>query len=256
MTTHRTIAALLCAAALSGCEENAVQELLVSPPAAAQVKFFNFGVGAPNVNFYANNTKVTGVSSTTGTESTLGTAYGAAAAGGFYVALPPGQYDLSGRITATTDKDLPVSHVITTLEPGKRYSMYQSGFYNTTTKTTEAFIIEDPLVIPTNFAVASVRFVHAIPNADPMVLIAKAITPDSTEYPLGAAVGYKGAGTFTTIAPGVYNLRTRYVGSTANVITRNGVSFSNGKIYTITARGDITSTATTRVPTLDNTANY
>ena len=70
MNRLRIIAALFCAALL-GCDKNAVQDLLVSPPAAAQVKFFNFGVGAPNVNFYANDTKVTAISSTVGSEATI-----------------------------------------------------------------------------------------------------------------------------------------------------------------------------------------
>ena len=255
MNRLRIIAALFCAALL-GCDKNAVQDLLVSPPAAAQVKFFNFGVGAPNVNFYANDTKVTAISSTVGSESTIGTAYGAAAAGGFYVAITPGQYDLNGRISATTDKDLPVSHVNTTLASGKRYSVYQSGFYNTTTKTVEAFVIEDDFAIPTSFAVASVRFVNSISNASPMALYARATTADSTVFPIGAEVAYKSAGAWTSIPTGSYDLYTRYAGSSTNVILRTAVGFSGGRVYTVTARGDITSAATTRVPTLDNTANY
>ena len=244
-----------CAAVL-GCDKNAVQELVAPPPAAAQIKFFNFGVGAPNVNFYAGNTKLTGISSTTGVESTLGTAYGVAAAGGFYVAVAPGQYSLSGRITATTDKDLAVSNVNATLAAGKRYSLYQSGFYSTTTKTVEAFVIEDDFTLPTNFTAASVRFVNSISNANPMVLYARATTVDSTVYTLGADVAYKSAGAFTSIPTGSYNLFTRYTGSTTNVITRTAVGFLGGRVYTVTARGDITSTAAARVPTLDNTANY
>jgi uncharacterized protein DUF4397 len=255
VNSHRIIAALFCVAVL-GCDKNAVQELVAPPPAAAQIKFFNFGVGAPNVNFYANDKKLTGISSTTGVESTLGTAYGAAAAGGFYVAVDPGQYDLNGRITAATDKDTAVSHVNTTLAAGKRYSLYQSGFYNTTTKKVEAFFIEDDFAIPTSFAVASVRFVNAISNANPMALYARAITADSTVFPIGAEVAYKSAGAWTSIPTGSYDLYTRYAGSTTNVILRTAVGFSGGRVYTVTARGDITSAATTRVPTLDNTANY
>lgn len=251
----RIVAALSCVALL-GCDKNAVQDLLVSPPAAAQVKFFNFGVGAPNVNFYANDTKLTAISSTVGSESIIGTAYGAAAGGGFYVAVDPGQYDLNGRITATTDKDLAVSHVNTTLATGKRYSLYQSGFYNTTTKTVEAFIIEDDFTTPTSFAVASVRFVNSISNANPMTLYARATTADSTVVAIGGDVAYKSAGPWTSLPTGSYDLYTRYTGSTTNLILRTAVGFAGGRVYTVTARGDITSSATARVPTLDNTANY
>jgi len=55
----------------------------------------------------------------------------------------------------------------------------------------------------------------------------------------------------------VYNLAARYPDSTSNAITRTGVSFLAGRIYTIGARGDITVTSTTATnrPILDNTAN-
>ena len=154
------------------------------------------------------------------------------------------------------DKDTAVSHVNTTLAAGKRYSLYQSGFYNTTTKKVEAFIIEDNFAIPTSFAVASVRFVNAISNANPMALYARATTADSTVYPISGDVAYKSAGAWTSIPTGSYDLYTRYAGSTTNLILRTAVGFSGGHVYTVTARGDITSTATTRVPTLDNTANF
>ena len=116
MTRHLKFAALLCAAAVSACGNDANQLLATSAPAAAQVKFFNFGVGSPGVNFYANTTKMTAIGSATGTESTTGTTYGNAGASGLYTAIAPGQYDLAGKIAATTDKDLAISHVNATLE--------------------------------------------------------------------------------------------------------------------------------------------
>jgi hypothetical protein len=44
---------------------------------------------------------------------------------------------------------------------------------------------------------------------------------------------------------------------TTNAIARTAVSFSAGKVYTISARGDMTvvSTTATNRPFLDNTAN-
>ena len=41
---------LCCAIALAGCEKNAVQDITGSLP-GARIKFFNFGVNAPQVNF-------------------------------------------------------------------------------------------------------------------------------------------------------------------------------------------------------------
>ena len=255
MTTQRAIAAALLAVSLTSCDKDAVQEL-TGPVAGSYVKFFNFGVNAPSVNFYANDEKVTAIQSTTGTESTLGVAYGAVGLGGFYSALDPGQYALTGRISAATDKDLTISTVNTTLEDGKRYSFYMSGFYNTTTKTVEGFVVEDVYAEEIDYSTAYVRFVNAISNANPMTMYVKNTTTQA-ESAVGGVVAYKSAGAFTAVPPGLYDLSTRFTGQTTNAIARTGVSFAAGRIYTITARGDITVTSTTATnrPFLDNTTN-
>ena len=74
---------------------------------------------------------------------------------------------------------------------------------------------------------------------------------------VGAEVAYMGAGAFTAVPNGVYNLGTRYAGVGTNAISRTLVSFVAGRVYTIGARGDITivSTTATNKPFLDNTAN-
>lgn len=255
MTSHRAYVALLSAALLTSCDKTAVQDI-AGPVAESRVKFFNFGVNAPSVNFYANDAKVTAIVSASGTESTLGVAYGAVGSGGFYSALDPGQYTFAGKISATVDKDLAISTVNATLESGKNYSFYISGFYNTTTKTVEGFVVEDPFPAEINYAQASVRLVNAMSNANAMQLFAKN-TVTGAEVQVGGAVAYKGAGAFTDVPGAVYDLFTRYAGSTTNVITRTAVSLSAGRIYTISARGDITVTSTTATnrPFLDNTAN-
>ncbi len=256
MTKHRILAALLCAALLASCEKNAVQVLPTAAIPGGRVKFFNFGVNAPGVNFYAGNTKMTAILSGTGQEATTGVAYGGAGNGGVYLAITPGAYTLTGRIAATTDKDLPIATLDTTIADGKYYSFYMSGFYNTTAKTVDAFMLEDPVVPPTDYSVAYVRFVHAMSNANPMTLYGRhTVTGDTVT--VGGAVAYKGAGAFTAIPSGVYDLFTRYTDSTTNKISRTGVSFLGGRVYTVGARGDITITSTTATnrPILDNTAN-
>jgi hypothetical protein len=244
MTRYRILAALLGAIVLASCEKNAVQVLPTADLPGARIKFFNFGVNAPGVNFYANERKMTAISSGTGQEANTGVAYGAAGAGGFYTVIAPGQYTLAGKIAAATDKDVAISNLPATLEDGKAYSFYQSGFYNTTAKTVDAFIVEDAFVPEIDYSVAYVRFVHAISNANPMTLYARN-TVDSTEVAVGAEVAYKSAGTFTALPAGVYDLRTRYAGVSTNAISRTGVSFLAGRVYTIGGRGDITVTSTT-----------
>jgi hypothetical protein len=255
MNKHTSIAVLLCAAVLSACGENAVQDI-TGPLPSARVKFFNFGVNAPGVHFYANTTKMAAISSATGVESTIGTIYGGVTSGGFYSAIAPGQYTVTGKIAAAIDKDLAISTVTATVADGKSYSVYLSGFYDATAKTVEGFVVEDAYPAAIDYTQAYVRFVNAISNASPMTLYAKNTTT-TTEVPVGAAVAYKAAGAFTALPVGVYDLNTRFAGATANVISRTAVSFVAGRVYTIGARGDITivSTTLTNRPFLDNTAN-
>ncbi|MBK8649286.1 MAG: DUF4397 domain-containing protein [Gemmatimonadetes bacterium] len=255
MNRYRALVALLCAVVLASCDKNAVQEI-TGPLPTSRIKFFHFGVNAPGVNFYANTTKMTATTSATGVESTTGVVYGGVGSGGLYSAIAPGPYTLSGKIAATVDKDLAIASVNATIADGKAYSLYLSGFYNTTTKTVEGFVVEDNFPATIDFSQATVRFVNAISNANPLTLYAKN-TLTGTEVPVGAAVAYKAGGAFVTLPNGTYDLNARYTGGTANVITRTAVSFSAGRVYTIGARGDITITSTTATnrPFLDNTTN-
>ena len=244
-------AALVCAAALAGCsfDKNAVQEITTPDVPSSAVKFFNFGVGTPSVNFYANDTKLTAITSTTGAESTTGVAQGGTGNGGFYNALAPGQYTLTGKISAATDKDLAISNLAAQIADGKYYSYYISGIYNTTSKSAESFIVEDalPAFDP---AFAYVRFVNAISNSTPQSLSVKHTTSGAV-VAIGGATAYKAASGFIAIPPGTYDLTT-------GLVVRTGVSFANGRVYTIAARGDatISSTGTSaNRPQLDNTAN-
>ena len=248
MTTSRSLAALVCCVALAACSKEGMPSISAPAPGAA-VKFYNFSTGAPNVNFYANDIKLTGVNSTSGTEATTGTAFGGVAAGGFYSGLTPGGYTLSGRITATADNGLAIATVPTTLADGKFYSFYLSGPYNTTTKQSDYFMLEDAIPPAIDFTVATVRFVNGVYNGTgPMTLWARntatGFTNDSVS--VGGAVAYKTTGGFVTFPGGVYDLTTRYTGSNTAVITRTAVSFSAGRVYTVSARTGAV---------LDNTAN-
>jgi hypothetical protein len=265
MNRSNSLTALLCVALLSACGDSAVQKITTALPGSA-IRFYNFGVCGttqtattscmPSVNFYANATKMTAISSTTGAESSLGTAYAAVGNAGLYSGIAPGPYTISGRISAAgADKDAPVSNTPVTLGDGKIYSYYLSGFYNTTAKTVDSFITEDNLPA-IDFSVTYVRFVNAIGNSSPMTLYAKNTT-SGIETAIGAETAYKFAGAFVSLAPGTYDLSTRLSGSSANAISRTAVAFVPGKVYTVSARGDITIVSTTAInrPVLDNTAN-
>src|ERR1700682_5148568 len=119
MHRQSSIAALLCAGLLSSCGKDAVRDISGPPPAASRIRFFNFGVNAPGVNFYANTAKMTAITSATGTESTPGIAYGGEGAGAAHSAIARGQYTLAGKIAAATDKDLAISTVTATIADAK-----------------------------------------------------------------------------------------------------------------------------------------
>ena len=267
MRRYTFLALALATAAVAACDKNGVQNI-TAPVTGAAVKFFNFGVSAPGVNFYANANKITAISTancqppndttavckTTGNESTTGVATGAAGNGGFYNVVDPGQVTLTGKIAAATDKDLSIAPVTATLETGKFYSYFISGIYDATAKKVDAFVVEDPVPTTIDPTQAYVRFVNAVSNAQPMTLFAKS-TVSGTEAAVGSTVAYKSAGAFTAMPGGVYDLNTRNAGSSTNVVTRTAVSFLAGRVYTVTARGDAVTTVTANRPALDNTAN-
>lgn len=249
---------LLCAAALAGCSKIDINSISEAPLGGARIKFANFGVNAPTVNFYDGAAKVTAVGPASGAESGSGTAYGRFAAASYYVDITTGQHTLAGKVppTATADGGLTVSTVSMNLAAGKFYTYYQSGIYNATAKTGDGFVTEDPLPDTFDWTKAYVRFVNASGNSQAMTLYVKDQVT-LAETPIGAAVAYKSAGAFTAINATTYDLATRVAGLTTNAITRTSQAFLPGRYYTITAYGDMTVTGTTATnrPQLDNTAN-
>jgi hypothetical protein len=274
MTRLRLFGALAGVLAVVACEKNKVQDITLPTIPSSRIHFFNFSPGSPGVNFFVNETKYTAVGTAactptpvdtmqaricreTGQEPTTGVVNGGAGGGanGYYAAIEPGQYTISARIAATTDKNLPIASTPATIEAGKLYSFFTAGIYNTTTKSSESFVVEDPVPAAFDYPNATVRFVNASANSSPMTLYAQSTAAGSTEIAIGGDVAYKSAGAFTTIPPGTYDLRTRVAGSATNIITRAAVAFVAGKVYTVSARGDITATTGTNARALDNTAN-
>jgi hypothetical protein len=249
------LVALLGATTLAACEKNAVQDIS-GPIPSARVRFFNFGLNAPSVNFYAGAVKMTATTSATGVEATTGVSYGNVGSGGFYAAIAPNTYDLQGKIAATVDKDLTVASINALILDGRSYSYYMSGVYDATAKKSDAFIIEDGFPPTIDFGTSLVRFVNASHNSVPMQLFARNTTT-LVEVPVGDPVPYKSGGAYAPLPGAVYDLVTRSAGGTVALISRTGVSFLPGRVYSISARGDMTIVSTTLAnrPILDFTSN-
>lgn len=253
MTRHRHIIALvLGTAALAACGDSA-QTVITAPAPTSSVMFFNEAIGSPGVNFYADTAKLTAISTSAGTPSPVGTTYGQVAAGGYYTGVSAGQHTLAARLSDTTAANaaVQVSSVPTTIAAGQQYSYYQSGVYNTTSKTADAFVVQDPIPATWDYTVSNIRFVNASYNSSPGTLTVTDSTGKATTA--GSAVAYKSAGAYVAVPPGAYSVSVTGLRGTA--VTRGNVGLTAGRYYTITARGDVTVSSGTNAPTLDFQAN-
>jgi hypothetical protein len=259
MTRLSLLTAVAGIALLSACDKNAVQVITAPVDGGAFVRFHNLSVNAPVLNFYANSQKVTAVSSTScspppttpnplctttgveATSSTAGTAYGSSALGGNYAMLTPGAYALTGRIGSATDNGVVVSTLNGTVEAGKFYSYFASGIYSTTSKTTDAFMVEDKLPTTFDYSKSYVRVVNGSVNS-PSISASTRLQGGTTDVTVATNVLYKGASDIITIAPGLTDVTVTLAGAPPVVFT--GVGFSGGHVYTIALRGDINSTVT------------
>ncbi len=260
------LAALLLSTALFSCKKNGIQVIdqPINLADNAQIKYFNFSVGSPSINFYANDAKVTGTLSTTGVEGA--TAYGAVYPQTGYSAIPGGSYVFKALIasSATTDANLAITTTQSTpLSNTKFYTMFLSGLYNTSNKSADYFLLEDVLpAYDINFTY--VRLVNTISNAPQAfdLYVKNTTIANSTEVKIASNVAYKSGTAFVSVPEGNYELYIRYPSSaTTNIISRNGSSVVNmlgGKVYTLVTRGDMTVSATGTAaarPQIDFTAN-
>lgn len=262
---HIFLTALLLSTTIFSCKKNTIRIIDQKlDDSQAQIKFFNFGINAPSMNLYANGNKISAIASATGAESASGTAYGSVFPASNYEIITPGAYTLKGQLssTAATDANLAVLTATATVEANKYYTLYACGFYNTTTKTSDAFLIEDKLPA-VDYTVAYVRFVNTVPNAPQNMNLYIKNTTTATETLVATSIAYKAASDFVAVPVGVYEIYARYpTATTVNVISRNAttngtVSLTGGRVYTFGARGDITVVSTTAAnrPLIDNTAN-
>lgn len=241
------LAAMLLLSLTFGCKKAEIRTIdQIIDSSTPQIKFFNFAVNGPSVNFFGNGNKIGGVVSATGSEATTGIAYGGVFPASNYSALSAGSYTFKAQIpsTATTDANLAIATVTGNLAANKYYSLYTSGLYNTTAKTSDAFIVEDALPAVDNTQ-AYIRLVNTVPNATAGIsLYAKSTATGGTETLISTSTEYKTGSAFVAIPAGNYELYGRYASTpTTNLIVRNGTSVVGlvaGKVYTITAKGDAT----------------
>lgn len=240
----------------TSCEKNAVQDI-DNAPIGALVRVYNFALNGPSVNFYSNDIKITATNSATGVEATTGVgAGGIFPANNSYLSLSPGQVTIKTIVpsTASVNPNVVIANIPTSLTAGKFYSVFTSGLFDATTKTTSGFVIED--VMPAvDTTVAYVRLVNTIAN-NVNGFDLKATVPSNPDIIIAAAVPYKSASAFVKVPAGIYTLSSVSTNTpTSYTITRTAVTFIKGFVYTMAARGDATIGTGTNARTLDLTRN-
>ncbi len=255
---YRILMPLFFSILICGCKKNAIQEISKPIGSGAFIKYFNFAVNSPTVNFYADNTKVSASLSTTGVESpTTGVAYSAAyPASNAYSLIAAGTYEFKAKIpsTASADADLAITSIKKQVENGKSYSLYTCGLYDSSTKKTDVFIIDDASPLIDNSA-AYVRFVNSSYNTNPINLTFRHKTTLG-ETVVATNVAYKSASPFQKMPAGVYDLILNYPNDSKDMVVKKDVNIINANVYTFSLRGDITASPTTgNKPFIERTFN-
>lgn len=118
-------------------------------------------------------------------------------------------------------------------EEGKNYSIFAIDSVN----KISALRVDDDLTVPGS-GNAHVRFIHLSPNA-PEVDIA--VAGGDVLFPF---YEFKEFSDFRPVTAGTYNLEVRLAGTTTVVLPLNNITFEQGKIYTVYARGFVGATGT------------
>jgi len=127
--------------------------------------------------------------------------------------------NVTGTSTTVIQADLP-------LATDKNYSVFAID----SVSSIEPLVLEDNLTSPAS-GKAHVRFIHLSPNAP-----AVDITTTTGGIVFGDYI-FREASAFTPLDAGTYNLQVRLQGTSTVVLDLPGIVLTNGKIYTVFAKG-------------------
>jgi len=199
--------ALLAAVTLAGCSDDDSNP--VTPAAQARVMAIHASPDAPGVDLL-----VDGNIAGTNLQFPNNTAY---------LGVASGTRNIKVNVTGTSTT---VINASPNLAPGFNYSVFAID----SVSKISALVLTDNLAAPAS-GKAHVRFVHLSPNA-PAVDIA--VTGGPVLFP---NVSFKGSSAFTPVTAGTYDLEVRLAGTSTVVLPLPGITLTNGKIYTVFARG-------------------
>ncbi len=232
---------------------------ITKPITGAKIRLYNFAYNSPGVNFYANQQKISAVTSANGSEAVGGVAFGGTYPANQYALTPAGQTTFKAQ-TSSTNLTMP-NAVLTTVdknvEEGKYYSLFTSGVYNATTKTTEGFIVEDIFPKVADTAQANIRIVNSGFNTSTlsMILTLTKVTNGVTRIDtvnIASGVPYKSASPYVGFRPGAYAIVVTDLAS-GKKVTRAATTFLTDRVYTLALRGNLITSVP--APFIDNTVN-
>ncbi len=206
--------ALALPLAVIGCSDDDENPVTPQPAAQASVNVIHASPDAPAVDLLVDD-------KTAGTGLAFPNATG-------YLKVNAGTRNVKVNVanTSTTviEGDLP-------LAANKNYSVFAVN----EVASIEPLVLEDDLSAPAT-GKAHVRFVHLSPDAP-----AVDITTTTGAIVFGD-YSFKDASAFTPLDAGTYDLEVRLQGTSTTVLTLNGITLENGKIYTVFAKGFVAGT--------------
>lgn len=245
------------------CKDEAVLNIN-EPIVGARVKLYNFGISAPTVNFYSNDTKISAVLSATGVESINGISTGSVYPSIGYALSPEGQRLFQAitppAIPLPAPPNTTIAAVSAAVVNDKFYSVFVSGFYSATDKKADMFVVEDNFPKGLDTATTYIRLVNPGSNTSTLkAILTKTTTvtgqpPIIENFTLADAVPYKGASPFVAFKPGAYSITVTDAAS-GKVVTRAATSFLRERVYTLALRGNLVTTTTGFAPFIDFTTN-
>ena len=198
---------LLAALTLTSCSDDDANP--VAPAAQARVMAIHASPDAPGVDLL-----VDGNIAGTNLQFPNNTAY---------LGVASGTHNIKVNVTGTSTT---VINASPDLGAGINYSVFAID----SVSKISALVLTDDLTAPAS-GKAHVRFVHLSPNA-PAVDVAVTGGPV-----LFSNVSFKGYSPFTPVTAGTYDLEVRLAGTSTVVLPLPGITLTNGKIYTVFARG-------------------
>ncbi|AZI25046.1 DUF4397 domain-containing protein [Pedobacter sp. G11] len=127
-------------------ESTPYTKINVGDPAYSFLRFINVTPGSPSINFYLNDTRISGAYNALTGETGFSYLNIFPLIGGQFLPITPGTNKIDAKIvsSAATDKSLNVFNSTITTGGGKYYTMFTTGSYNTADKKiTSSLLLEE-----------------------------------------------------------------------------------------------------------------